>query len=119
MFRNVLCLRQIALELYIINISYSYPWSGVGGIYFILLYLSSTEEALTLRLDQPGLEQMPLRSSTEPLSHQQNFVLTLTVLVMTLMHCDTFEQDNYSTVGGDGEVGSSRYESALLPHARA
>ena len=35
------------------------------------------------------------------------------------MHWDTFEQDNYSTVGGDGDVGSSRYKLALyFPHAR-
>ena len=31
------------------------------------------------------------------------------------MHCDTFKQDNYSTVGGDGDVGLARYEPALLP----
>ena len=31
------------------------------------------------------------------------------------MHWDTFEQDDYSTVGGDGDVGSARYEQALLP----
>ena len=31
------------------------------------------------------------------------------------MHCDTLKQDNDSTVRGDGEVGSARYEPALLP----
>ena len=31
------------------------------------------------------------------------------------MHWDTFKQDNFSTVGGDGDVGSARYEPALLP----
>ena len=31
------------------------------------------------------------------------------------MHWDTLKQDNYSTVRGDGEVGSARYEPALLP----
>ena len=31
------------------------------------------------------------------------------------MHWDTFKQDDYSTVGGDGDVGLVRYESALLP----
>ena len=31
------------------------------------------------------------------------------------MHWDTFKQDNYSTVGGMGDVGSARYEPALLP----
>ena len=31
------------------------------------------------------------------------------------MHWDTFEQDNYSAVGGMGDVGSARYEPALLP----
>ena len=31
------------------------------------------------------------------------------------MHCNSFKQDNYSTVGGDGDVGSARYEPALLP----
>ena len=31
------------------------------------------------------------------------------------MHWDTFKRDNYSTVGGDGDVGSARYELALLP----
>ena len=32
-----------------------------------------------------------------------------------LMHWDTFKQGNHSTVGGDGDVGSVRYEPALLP----
>ena len=32
-----------------------------------------------------------------------------------LMHCDTLKQDNDSTVRGDGEVGSARYEPALHP----
>ena len=41
--------------------------------------------------------------------------LTLTVLVTTIDALDTFKQDNYSTVGGDGDVGSARYEPALLP----
>ena len=31
------------------------------------------------------------------------------------MHWDTFIQDSYSTVEGDGDVGSSRYEPTLLP----
>ena len=31
------------------------------------------------------------------------------------MHWDTFKQDNNSTVGGVGDVGSARYEPALLP----
>ena len=31
------------------------------------------------------------------------------------MHWDTYKQDNYSTVAGDGDVGSVRYEPALLP----
>ena len=31
------------------------------------------------------------------------------------MHWDTFKQGNYNTVGGDGDVGSARYEPALLP----
>ena len=31
------------------------------------------------------------------------------------MHWDTFKQDNYSTVRGDGEVRSARYEPALVP----
>ena len=31
------------------------------------------------------------------------------------MHWDTYKQGNYSTVGGDGDVGSARYEPALLP----
>ena len=31
------------------------------------------------------------------------------------MHWDAFKQDHYSTVGGDGDVGSARYEQALLP----
>ena len=31
------------------------------------------------------------------------------------MHWDTFKQDNYHTVGGDGDVESARYEPALLP----
>ena len=31
------------------------------------------------------------------------------------MHCDTLKQDNDSTVRGMGEVGSARYEPALLP----
>ena len=30
------------------------------------------------------------------------------------MHCNTLKQDNDSTVRGDGEVGSARYEPALL-----
>ena len=47
-------------------------------------------------------------------------MLTLTVLGATvdarqLMHCNTLKQDNDSTVRGDGEVGSARYEPALLP----
>ena len=32
-----------------------------------------------------------------------------------LMHWDTLKQDNHSTVRGVGEVGSARYELALLP----
>ena len=31
------------------------------------------------------------------------------------MHWDTFKQNNYSTVGEDGNVGSAKYELALLP----
>ena len=31
------------------------------------------------------------------------------------MHWDTFEQHNYSTVERMGDVGSARYELALLP----
>ena len=31
------------------------------------------------------------------------------------MHWDTFKQDGYSIVGGDGDVGSAKYEAALLP----
>ena len=31
------------------------------------------------------------------------------------MHWDTFKQHNYSTVLGDGDVRSVRYEPALLP----
>ena len=30
-------------------------------------------------------------------------------------HWDTFKHYNYSTVGGNGDVGSARYEPALLP----
>ena len=32
-----------------------------------------------------------------------------------LMHWDTFKLDNYGTVRGDEDVGSVRYELALLP----
>ena len=38
-----------------------------------------------------------------------------------LMYWDTFKQDNYSTVGEDGDVGSARYKMAqwhYFPHAR-
>ena len=42
-------------------------------------------------------------------------ILTLTVLVTTMMHCNTLKQDNDSTVRGDGEVALARYEPALLP----
>ena len=31
------------------------------------------------------------------------------------MHWDTFKHDDCSTVGGDGDVGSARYDPALLP----
>ena len=31
------------------------------------------------------------------------------------MHWDTFKEDDYSTVGGMGGVGSARYKPALLP----
>ena len=42
--------------------------------------------------------------------------LTLKVLITAkMMHWNTFKQDNYSTVGKDGDVGSARYEPALLP----
>ena len=40
-------------------------------------------------------------------------VLVTTIYVLGLW--DTFKQDNQSTVGGDGDVGSTRYEPALLP----
>ena len=41
--------------------------------------------------------------------------LTLKVLVATINALGLFETDNYSTVRGDEEVGSARYEPALLP----
>ena len=31
------------------------------------------------------------------------------------MHWNTLKQDNYSTMGGDGDVGSARYEVLLPP----
>ena len=43
----------------------------------------------------------------------------LKCLSQQLMHWDTFKEDNYSTVGGDGgDVGSVRYKPTLLPHAQ-
>ena len=43
-------------------------------------------------------------------------LLTFKVLVTTIDTRDTFKQDNYSTAhGGMGDVGSARYEPALLP----
>ena len=46
---------------------------------------------------------------------QEKTLLTLKVLVTTIDALETFKPDNYSTVGGHGDVGSARDEPALLP----
>ena len=43
------------------------------------------------------------------------YILTLEVQITTVDPLDAFKQDYYSTVGGDGDVGSVWYEPALLP----
>ena len=52
--------------------------------------------------------QKPLKEDS--LTQTLNVALTLKVLVTTMMHWDTFKQDNYTTVGGDGgcRVGEVR-----------
>ena len=57
-------------------------------------------------------EEIGWTTDTTHLGMTVNVFLTLKVLVMALMHWDTFKQDNYSTVGrrgtGMGDVGSAR-----------
>ena len=42
-------------------------------------------------------------------------IIVIIVVVVVVMEQDTLKHDNYSTVGADGDVGSARYEPALLP----
>ena len=60
--------------------------------------------------DDDDDDELVTSAATTTLIH-----LTLKVLVATIDALGHFEKDNYSTVRGDGEVGSARYEPALLP----
>ena len=55
------------------------------------------------------------RDSENLHSHFYNCFSLLKCQSRQSVHWDTFKQDNYSTVGRWGDVGSARYEPSLLP----